>query len=214
MKFAKTVLLSCASIILSLVSATYSFCGVRIELNNGRSITADSCSESGTRLLCYKMGGSFAIDKREIVSMKTTEGAETEEDAGSPPAPAAANATGEASDSSGTVSPDDTGGMRESPAGRLQEIGKRKSELVREREKLVQERMRLQEDVKNAPDWMLPERYDELNKRNADIDARIKRFNEEVKELNDEEEKIRGESTPGTDGSSGSSGPEGTPAKQ
>jgi hypothetical protein len=214
MKSAKIALLSCASIILSLVSAPPSFSGVKIELRNGGNITADSCSESGTSLLCYKMGGSFSIDRRDIASMKTTEGSVADEDAGPSPEAAAKSVTKEDAENSRKASTDDAGAAQKPPAGRLEEIGKRKSELVNERENLVRERLRLQEDTKKAPDWMLPERYDELNKRNADIDARIKRFNEEVKELNDEEKKIRGKMTPKTQGSAESSGAEVAPAEQ
>jgi hypothetical protein len=213
MKFAKIVLLSCVSILLSLVSAPPSFSGVRVELSNGGSITADSCSESGTSLLCYKMGGSFSIDKRDIVSIRTTEGAEAGEDEEVPPEPDAAGAKGGDAENTGKVSADDAGGVRNSPADRLEEIGRRKSELVKEREKLVKERLQLQEDVKKAPDWMLPEQYDELNKKNTDIDARIKRFNEEVKELIDEEKKIREGMTQETQGSAGNSGAEVVPAE-
>ena len=212
MKSAKRVLLIGVSIILPLLSAPPSSSDTKIELRNGRSITADSCRESGASLRCYRMGGSFEIDKRDIVSSRTTEGAEAGNDEITSEESDTAGAKREATEDAGQSSSDDTGGVRKSSAERLDEIGKRKAELVKEREKLVKERLRLQEDVKKAPDWMMPERYNKLNSRNADLDAQIKKFNGEVKALNDEEKKIRGEKSPEPQGSAGSFGSGVTPA--
>jgi hypothetical protein len=206
MKTAKRVLLIGVSTVLPLVCALPSSSEVRIELRNGRSITADSCRDAGASLRCYKMGGTFEIDKRDMVSSRTTEGAEAVNDEGTPVEPEAAGAKRENADNTGQSPADATDAARKSSAARLDEIGRRKSELVKEREKLVKERLQLQEDVKKAPDWMMPERYNELNSRNADIDAKIRKFNGEVKALNDEEKKIREESSPEPKGSAGSSG--------
>jgi hypothetical protein len=215
MKLPKTHLLSCASIILLLVSAAPSFSEVRIELRNGRSVTADYCNVSGKSLLCYKMGGSFEIDRSDVASIKTIEGAGGGEEEGAPPvAGADEGVKKEDAGNKAEVPADDAAGARKSSSTRLEEIRQRKAELAKEREKLVKERLNLQEDMKKAPDWMLPERYDELNKRNADIDARIKKFNEEVTELSNEENKIREEMSPAPPSSPKSGGAGINPAVQ
>ena len=44
---------------------------VKITLKNGRDIIADSCTDSDGKLTCYKSDGTFRIDKKDILDMKT-----------------------------------------------------------------------------------------------------------------------------------------------
>jgi len=74
----------------------------------------------------------------------------------------------------------------------LQQIRERKTELQADRERLVKDRQQLQDDAKNAPDWMATDRYEALSRRNAEIEERVKRFNEEIRLLDEEEKKIVG----------------------
>ena len=43
---------------------------VKISLKNGRDIIADSCSDSKDSLVCEKMGGTFEIEKKDILEYR------------------------------------------------------------------------------------------------------------------------------------------------
>jgi phage-related minor tail protein len=165
---------------------SFSSAAVRIELKNGGTILADECRESDGKFLCYKMGGTFEIEKGDVASMKETSVRETgEEEETSPPA--------QPEEKEGAVE-----AHKGAPAGqpgaearkRLEQITERKRALQPEREKLVREREDLQEEVSKAPDWMTVDRFNDLQKKIATLDERIKGFNDEVKQLNQEEKTI------------------------
>jgi hypothetical protein len=200
MKPVKILLLSSALIIPMLARASLSFSDVRVDLRNGRSITADDCRESGTSLLCSKMGGTFEIDKRDIVRISTVKGEGSDDNgAVTPETGSAEGGTAETGNAEKT-SQDGSGSRRKAAAKRLEEIRQRKSELKNEREKLSREREQLQSDIKNAPDWMPVKQYDEINRKNSDIERRIKSFNEEVRGLDAEEKGIQDELKAGRTG--------------
>jgi hypothetical protein len=164
---------------------SFSSAAVRIELKNGQTIVADECRESGRSLQCYKMGGTFAIEKGDIASVKRTSENGTSEEETFPsvrkePVPAAGGA--------------DHGAEPKNPAtdtrAKLDRITAQKRALLPQREKLVKERERLQEEVKEAPAWMTVDRFDALKKKISALDEKIKSFNEEVRKLNGEEKAI------------------------
>ncbi len=179
--------LTCLSILpaLALVAAAVfpspSAAAVRVELKNGRSFVADECRESDGSLVCYKMGGSFVIEKRDIVSIKKTAGEEEAEEGPAPSEPAEVK-DGDTKDDK-TAAPAASG-------KRLDEIAARKKALLPEREKLVKERENLQEEVKKAPDWMTVDKFEALKKKISSLDERINGFNDEAKRLNEEEKTI------------------------
>ncbi len=158
---------------------------VRVELRNGRTIIAEECREADGALKCFRMGGSFVIEKSDIASVTETSGSGTPEEETFP------SAQTEMKD--GAAGSDKTAGS-EKPAAearaRLDRLTARKRELLPEREKLVGERERLREEVKKAPDWMTADKYTDLKKRLSSLDERIKGFNDKVKELNKEEKTI------------------------
>jgi chromosome segregation ATPase len=178
---------SCALIAAAVVLVpSFSAAGVRIELKNGSEIFADECHESNGKFLCYKMGGTFELEKQDIASMKQTkrEPAAVQEE-GSPAA----------RDSGGDVAnKKDKSAVSKDPVAegnaRLDRINQRKRELQPEREKLVSEREKLKEDLKNASDWMATDRFNDLKKRISALDERIKAFNDEVTRLNQETKTI------------------------
>jgi hypothetical protein len=168
------------------VFSSFSLAAVRIELKNGGTIIADECRESDGKLLCYKMGGTFEIEKRDIASMKETSARERiEEEEASP-----------------SIQPEAKEGAAETDRGtgiehrgaearkRLEQITERKRALQPEREKLLREREELREEVKKAPDWMTTDKYDDLKKKISALDEKIGGFNDEVKQLNQEEKTI------------------------
>jgi chromosome segregation ATPase len=174
------------AVIAASVFPSLSPAAVRIELNNGGTISADECRESDGKLLCYKMGGTFEIEKRDIASIKETSPRESiEEEEASPSAqPEAKERAAERDKAAGVKHPG--AGARK----RLEQITERKRALQPEREKLIRERENRREEVKKAPDWMTTDKYDDLKKRISALDEKIKGFNDEVKQLNQEEKTI------------------------
>ncbi|MDA8432271.1 MAG: hypothetical protein M0Z60_04825 [Nitrospiraceae bacterium] len=164
------------------------FAGVKVELKNGRTIIADFCEETGAVLTCSKMGGSFEIEKKDIVRTREISGGGEYE--GAPEAPSSPHAA------EPELRAPEKGAQKEaSPGegtGRLEEIRKQKAAVAPEREKLLKEREKLQEELKTAPDWMPTKQYEELQKKNAELDKKIKKYNEEVGGLNREEKAITG----------------------
>lgn len=188
----KPIPLASASLFFALFLLPLASASVRVDLKNGTSIVADACRQEGDRLLCSKMGGFFELDSGEIEKM-TELSAVPESDR---------ETTGEGEKSGdGEVlkkeqskpSAGGTGDQKTGPEKRLTEIRKRKLELSREREELMKEREALQQDARKAPDWMPEKKFEDLKKRSADFDAKLKAFNDEVTALNKEEKELSGE---------------------
>lgn len=167
------------------------FSDVKILLKNGRSINAESCQEKDGELVCFKAGGSFGITKAEIEGIKGI------------PAGASALSEEAAIESPSEESvPDESLAAKkkgiqkktEAPQNDLQrrlgDITARKKELKKEGAKLEKERGQLKSDLSKAPDWMTERQFAGLSARAADLDKKIKSFNEEVTRLNVEEKKI------------------------
>ncbi len=167
---------------------------VRVKMTNGREIIADTCEQEGSRLVCTKMGGTFDIDKKDVISVKEIKGMRQESLPSEKAAPSAEPEkkmdNTSADKSQGKVMEIPPPGSQSEAMKRLEEIAQRKRELSSEREKLVKEREQLDEDFKKAPDWMTTDKYEDLNKRNAQLTEKIKLFNEEAGRLNDEEKRI------------------------
>lgn len=157
----------------------YSFSEVQISLKNEASVIADECREETDRLVCFKMGGTFEIEKRDVLSMKNipvrrspvpdTRGPDAVSGISVPLVKAGDKAdgalpAGEAPDSANSAAP----------------FAQNRLALQAERESLLRERQQIQDDIKSAPDWMSTKQFNELTRRNAELDARIKRFNEEA----------------------------------
>lgn len=164
----------------------YSSGEVQINLRNDSSIIADECREETDRLVCYKMGGTFEIEKRDVLSMKNISGRRA-------PVPDAGGSDAESTGrSDSSVKAEDKAGDA-LPAGKVPDTAKpsdplaqKRQLLQEERERLLKERQKIQDDIKNAPDWMSEKQFNELNRRNAELDAGIKKFNEEAGRLSEQ----------------------------
>ncbi len=165
------------------------FGDVKIDMKNGSSIVADECREEGSTLVCYKMGGSFEIDKRDVQETKSippgrsgySETGETDA-AGSEKADRTHQdgaKTDGAVKGEGTVSRADGKDALKTDDPRAEEL----LSLQAERERLVKEKKQLEDDIKNAPGHMADYQFNELNRRNAEMDAKIKQFNEKARQL-------------------------------
>ncbi len=171
---------------------------VSIMMTNGREIIADTCEQEGDRLVCTKMGGTFDIEKKDVVSVKGIKTIHREsvpaEKAASPTEPEKTMDKAPTDKSPDEVMQIPSPGGQSAAVKRLEDISQRKRELFSEREKLVKEKEQLNEDINKTPDWMPVKQYEELQERNAELDKKIKKFNEEVGELNREEKNILDES--------------------
>lgn len=171
------------------------FSEVKISLRNGREIMADSCRDSKDRIVCMKMGGTFEVEKKDILDLRSI--TVTHEKISESPLPEpvpveegqkeAGKSTAGTKD---TAKPDEgvlIRGANPEQEKRLDQIKQRKLELKVEREKLSKDREQLNQDVKNMGMIYKQEQFDEITKRISDVEDRIKGFNEEVKKLNAEE---------------------------
>lgn len=176
---------------------------VKISLKNGRDIIVDSCKDSNGKLVCEKMGGSFEIEKKDVLE---TKGITIER---SPSKQVPENKTGQEAESGGrepVKSESDLKGAEKQLGGtlikglnpedekRLDQITRKKFEYQAERQLLITERERLHEDIKNTGLIKNQEQFDAIKKRIADLETRINMFNEDVRKLNEEERKILGSS--------------------
>ncbi len=181
----------------SVFSPAISHSEVELLLKNDRNIIADSCREEDGKFICNKMGGSFEIEKEDVVTIKGITSRHREDGRSET---SVAEPEDKKQPAENTVS--QPGGDKrveegekpfkagEDSRARIESITKRKSELGLERENLIRDRQSLQNDLKGKPDWMTVKEFDDINKRISELDERINRFNEEVNGLNQEEKKI------------------------
>jgi hypothetical protein len=197
MTYLRGLLLS-AVVAASLTIPSPSFSDVKIVLKNGNEMTADNCQERASSYVCYITGGSFELDKGDVKTIRNV----TSRAKGIQPEPAAE----EKADENQPVPPKTEGDAKQGSElsakdaaskvigseaeKRLEQINRRKKELSAEREQLLKDREQLQEDLKKAPAMLPQGRFEELKKRNAELDMKINMFNEEVGRLNEEENLI------------------------
>ncbi|MBA4373059.1 MAG: hypothetical protein C0402_09405 [Thermodesulfovibrio sp.] len=161
---------------------------VQISLKNEASIIADECREETDRLICFKMGGSFEIDKHDVLSMKNVSIRQQPVYETSETDTAASGVSDNSVKPGGKNQGAPLEGKDQKPAAMFNssdDSAQKRLSLQAERESLFRERQQVQEDIKKAPDWMPAKQFDELTRRNTELDTRIKRFNEEAGRLSD-----------------------------
>ena len=170
---------------------------VKVTLKNGRDIIAESCRDTKDKLICEKMGGTVEIDQKDILDIKgiTIERSEQipeekkeQETAagGKEPVKPEADLKRTEKQPQGNVIKD----LGPEDVKRLDQITQRKLVLQPEREKLIKERQQLHDDVKTMEVIRTQAQLDALKNRISDLETRMNAFNEEVKKLNEEEQKI------------------------
>jgi hypothetical protein len=167
---------------------------VKITLKNGREIIADSCSEVAGKLTCYKSGGTFRIDRKEILNMKNISierSLPVEETA--PADVSSEQKKDEPKDAEAVRAEENKAGVKPpegAPSGeqgkRLAEIRTKRASYEAEREILIKEREQLHEEVKAVGIIDTPGKYQYFQQKIYDLDVRIKSFNEKVNKLNEE----------------------------
>jgi len=166
---------------------------VKVTLKNGRVIIADSCAEAEGKLTCDKSDGTFKIDKKDILDMKTItiERRRPVEE----PVPVASSPDQKIEGPKGveTGKADEKAAERPpagAPAGeqekRLAEIRAKRLAYEADREILIKEREQLHEEVKTAGVISTTAKYQYFQQKINDLDVRIKAFNDKVNKLNEE----------------------------
>jgi len=178
-----SVILIALGIVGMIVWPTGSSAGTEIVLKNGRTIMADSCRNSNGRLLCEKNGGSFALDKRDIADVKER----TRKIYDGSPEPAEAVPDDKHAEDEKHAGKAEKAGLAEQKM-RLEAITKRKEALIAEREQLIHQRTALHNEYNSQRDLLGPEVLESYQSRFDELDAKIARFNEEVRALNKEEQ--------------------------
>jgi hypothetical protein len=181
---------------LVLTAPAGSLADVRIQLRNESAIIADECQDQIDRYVCFKMGGTFEIEKKDIVSIKNitvrSQGVPVTElqnkTSGSQPAQLKQNGSGEEAAKKGGA-----GQTQDKIAAPPDPFAEKALELQTEREKLVKEKQQIQEEIKNAPIGITAFQINDLNRRNAELDEKIRKFNEEARRLMEEDKKLQTE---------------------
>ncbi|MHC4890523.1 MAG: hypothetical protein ACYTEO_13785 [Planctomycetota bacterium] len=172
---------------------------MKIVLKNGRSIIAESCRHSNGRLLCSKMGGSFYIEKKDILDIKeiTVEQKDISVSSGevSGTGTDAAEEKKEDSDIKQKALSEPQRGVLvrgKDPVAekRLDEINQRKQELMTGRDRLIQETEQLNKKIIDTGEVKTEEESAVMTKQINEIEEKINRFNSEVKALREEENSI------------------------
>ncbi len=186
-------------LIVPLIIVSPSFSEIKILLKNGRSIIADGCTEVNGKFVCYRMGGTFYIEKNDV---SETEGITAEKQYSNdeqtlisePETKAEREETKKPAADAGDSAKTDAGvlikGAAPEAEERLDRITERKIDLKTDRDNLIKESEQLHEDVKNTGVVRTQAQFDALKKKIADLQNRINAFNDEVKNLDDEEQKI------------------------
>lgn len=167
---------------------------VKITLKNKSEIVAEECREESDRLVCFRMGGSFEIDRKDIESVKNISGGQgyVQEIIRPDPEPAAGEdkkieKQDEAKKTEAAASEGDKGKAAAKP---VDPLAQKKALLQADRDRLIKEKQQVEEDTRNAPTWMPVKQFDELNRRNTELDEKIKRFNEEANRMLEEDRKL------------------------
>lgn len=180
----------------ALIFPSFSAADVKISLHNGRTIRADSCKDVGAKLICEKLGGSFEIEKKDVLNLSEPKSAPQYYRSTESPNPETGSPDSGQQAASGQAEQATSKEMKsEETKNRLTLINARKKELLSEREKLELERKQLEQDMKNSPQLLAPSRFDELNRRNLELEEKIRKFNAEVQALDKEEKSITGNKT-------------------
>lgn len=176
------------------------FAGYKIVLKNGKGFTVNNYTEADGKIRFYMGGGLIELDRsiiesiREIKSRSSTYESAPEETVKQDPTvgidslrkayPAAEK--GKDSQTKG----DGAQTKRQEITDRLKEIGKKKEALGLEDKKIADDRKKLEDDKqKEGRVTSIPKKR-EFEKRADEISDKIRKFNEELNRLDDEEGKL------------------------
>jgi len=173
-------------LLFALIISASAFADYKIILKNGREFVVEEYKESGDKIKFFRGGGEIELDKASIKDIKKVK----------------APKTTEGTDASGIVRYDQTEkqtpegkenaakakGVKSAAAeGRLKEIATKKEQMKTEGEKLSAEKKKLEEDIKKEGRVLNIRKEREYKQRISEIEGKIKKYNQEISQLNTEE---------------------------
>ena len=179
---------------LFMLIAMPAFAGYKIILKNGKGFTVSNYTEADGKIRFYINGGGLIeLDRNSIESIKQIKGGRLLGE--SAPEDAVKKDSTAESDSQREAQPTAEKGegalsRKEAIKNRLMEIGKKKEELGLEDKKIAEDRKKLEEDIKKEGIATSIREKREYEKRAAEITERIRKFNEELNRVDDEEARL------------------------
>ncbi|MDP1759827.1 MAG: hypothetical protein Q8K77_08535 [Thermodesulfovibrionales bacterium] len=158
----------------------------KIILKNGREFVVDDYKDMGGKIKFYREGGEIELDKDIIKDIKKTKAVrqteesspvETTED--TPEKPAAEK----------SAQP-----QKQETDSKLKELAKKKEQFKAEGEKLATDKKKLEEDIKKEGKVVSIREKREFDRRRSELETKIKKFNEEIKSADREEQLLLKES--------------------
>jgi len=178
---------------LFMLIAMPAFAGYKIILKNGKDFTVNNYTEADGKIRFYVAGGLIEIDRSYIESIKEIKVRRgTDESA---PEDAVKKDSAVGSDSQREAQPAAEKGevvktKRQEVIDRLKETGKKKEEMGLEDKKIAEDRKKLEEDIKKEGMVTSIREKREFEKRAAEITERIRKFNEELNRVDEEEARL------------------------
>lgn len=174
------------------------FAAYKITLKNGRDFNVGNYTETNGKIRFYiEGGGLIELDRSSIESIKQVKGGRILGESAPEGAVKKDSAVGSDSQQEGQTSLDkgkagdsSTPTKKQEIENRLREIGKKKEELGNEDKKIAEDRKKLEEDIKKEGVSTSIRARREYEKRAADITERIRKFNEELNRVDDEEARL------------------------
>ncbi|MEK6582468.1 MAG: hypothetical protein AABZ25_08810 [Nitrospirota bacterium] len=170
---------------------TPAFAGYKIILKNGRGFNVGNYTETDGKIRFYIDGaGLIELDRNSIESIKQIKGGRLLGE--SAPEDAVKQDSTVGSDSQRESQPTAEKGegalsRKEAIKNSLIEIGKKKEELGLVDKKIAEDRKKLEEDIKKEGMVTSIREKREFEKRAAEITERIRKFNEELNKVDEEE---------------------------
>ncbi|MDP2278682.1 MAG: hypothetical protein Q8K51_10710 [Nitrospirota bacterium] len=160
--------------------STSAFADYKIILKNGREFVVDDYKDMDGKIKFYREGGEIELDKDIIKDIKKTKALKRTEESS---APETTKDAAEKPSAEKSAQP-----QKQEIDSKLKEIAGKKAQLRAEGEKLIAERKKLEEDIKKKGRVLAIREKREIEKQISELETKIKKFNEEISSLDQEQE--------------------------
>jgi uncharacterized protein (DUF3084 family) len=158
-----------------------SYADYKIILKNGREFIVEDYKEIGGKIKFYREGGEIELDKSIIKGIKKTKAVKRTEE--SLPAETTTDTTPEKPAAEKSAQP-----QKQEIDSKLKEVAGKKAQLRAEGEKLMDDKKKLEADIKKEGKVLHIREEREYKRRLTELEEKIKKFNEEIKSADKEEE--------------------------
>ena len=165
-----------------LIITTPSYADYKIILKNGREFVVDDYKDMGSKIKFYREGGEIELDKTIIKDIKKTKALKRAEESS---APETTKDTPEKPTAEKSTQP-----QKQEIDSKLKEVAGKKAQLRAEGEKLIAERKKLEEEIKKKGQVLYIREERDYKRLISELDEKIKKFNEEISSLDQEQERL------------------------